>query len=103
MSQHTTPSSCRTCGATSYRRVIARNDQGALRPTEMYQCSGCSVVFAEPKAWREGGSDELKLGGGPTSPMRPTAVMAAEARLLVPQAPNPAPYGLCPLLTVKGS
>lgn len=45
------------CGATSYRRVIDRDAHGALRPTALYQCSGCSVVFADPKAWREGEPD----------------------------------------------
>lgn len=60
-SMQPTPHCCRTCGATSYRRVIARDDQGALRATELYQCSGCSVVFADPKAWREGGNDEVPV------------------------------------------
>jgi len=50
---------CRTCGATNYRRVIARDERGDLKPTGLYQCSGCSVVFANPKAWRDGGVDEL--------------------------------------------
>ena len=48
---------CRTCGATNYRRVIERDDKGDLRPTGLYQCSGCSVVFANPVAWRDGGAD----------------------------------------------
>ena len=45
---------CRMCGATSYRRVIDRDDTGALRPTTPFHCSGCSVVFMDPKAWRDG-------------------------------------------------
>jgi len=28
-----------------------------MRATELYQCSSCSVVFADPRAWREGGGD----------------------------------------------
>ena len=48
---------CRMCGATSYRRVLARDEGGAMRATELYQCSSCSVVFADPRAWREGGGD----------------------------------------------
>ena len=52
---------CRACGATNYRRVIARDDGGDLKPTGLYQCSGCSVVFANPKAWRDGGVDELDV------------------------------------------
>jgi hypothetical protein len=45
------------CGATSYRRVISRDASGAMTSTSLYQCSGCSVVFADPKSWREGGPD----------------------------------------------
>lgn len=84
----TTPHSCRTCGATSYRRVIARDDQGALRATELYQCSGCSVVFADPKAWREGGSDEVPVSVEPRPPASTTVVSAEVSRV-----PNLATYG----------
>lgn len=42
------------CGATSYRPVIERDASGALRPTSLFRCSGCSVVFTDPKAWRDG-------------------------------------------------
>jgi hypothetical protein len=48
---------CRTCGATNYRRVVERDVQGSLRATGLYRCSGCSVVFADPKEWRDGGAD----------------------------------------------
>lgn len=58
---------CRMCGATSYRRVVARDDEGAMRATQLYQCSGCSVVFADPKAWRDGGADT----GPVIDPVRP--------------------------------
>ncbi len=51
---------CRMCGATSYRRVLARDERGALRPNGLYQCSGCSVVFADPQAWRDGGADQIQ-------------------------------------------
>lgn len=38
----------------------------------LYQCSGCSVVFAHPKAWREGGSDEAAASGpAPVRPLTP--------------------------------
>jgi hypothetical protein len=46
------------CGASSYRAVIDRDGSGAMRPTGLYRCSGCSVVFADPRAWREGGADD---------------------------------------------
>jgi len=44
--------SCRLCGATSYRRVISRDAEGRMVASGLYQCSGCSAVFADPKAWR---------------------------------------------------
>src|SRR5512135_1878913 len=52
-------SCCRMCGATSYRPVIARDAAGAMTRTGLHQCSGCSVVFADPKAWREGGNEDV--------------------------------------------
>lgn len=51
--------SCSKCGATSYRRVVARDDQGALRTTDRYQCSGCRVVFSDLKSWRDGEAQGL--------------------------------------------
>lgn len=47
--------SCRNCNATSYRRIIARDERGEMRPSGMYACSGCSVVFADPEKWRKEG------------------------------------------------
>jgi hypothetical protein len=29
-----------------------------MRRTGLYKCSRCSVVFVDPKAWRDGGADE---------------------------------------------
>lgn len=55
------------CGATSYRRVIDRDGIGTLRPTGLFICSGCSVVFLDPKAWRNG-------EGVPTSSMVPPSL-----------------------------
>lgn len=62
------------CGATSYRAVIARDDSGAMRPSGLFQCSGCSVVFADPKAWREGGINEVPPA--PLVPVRPPVAAA---------------------------
>ena len=50
----TQPYACRRCGARAYRPVIARDGSGALRATSGYRCTGCSLVFADPKAWRDG-------------------------------------------------
>lgn len=44
--------SCRLCGATSYRKVVARNGTGAIRVTSQYRCSGCTLTFQDPKEWR---------------------------------------------------
>ncbi len=84
---------CRTCGATSYRRVIARDGSGALRSTELYQCSGCSVVFADPKAWRDGGVNEVPVPPPVISPMRPAGSSSADDHA-APRPPDLATYGL---------
>jgi hypothetical protein len=81
---------CRLCGATNYRRVIERSESGDMRPSGLYQCSGCSVVFADPASWRAGGSDAFDLPASPITPLRPVTVTAAEARASVPGPPSPA-------------
>ena len=75
---------CRTCGATNYRQVIARDTSGDLRPTGLYRCSGCSVVFADPKAWRDGGVDELDIRTARIAPQHPIARATAEGRAATP-------------------
>ena len=76
--------SCRLCGATCYRRVIERDGSGALVATALYRCVGCSVVFADPKAWRDGEDPKgLPLSAAPIKP-------ATEVRSL---APSPPPRG----------
>lgn len=77
---------CRMCGATSYRPVIARDGQGALRATDMFQCSGCSVVFTDLRAWRKGGDQNPPPP--PVTPMRPYTVTAAGGRTIAPAAPR---------------
>jgi hypothetical protein len=73
------------CGANSYRPVIARDEAGATRPSGLYQCSGCSVVFADPRAWREGGEDDL-LDWTPTiTPLRPVAAIPSESETAEPK------------------
>ncbi len=76
------------CGATSYRHVIARDDSGAMKPTGLYQCSSCSVVFADPKAWREGGDDVPVGSSSPITPLRPSTVTALQAAASAPFAPQ---------------
>ena len=72
--------SCRLCGATSYRRVISRDADGRMTPSGLFQCSGCSVVFADPVSWRVGGEGELgPESGSPVKPLTPNG-----AALLAP-------------------
>lgn len=47
--------SCRLCGSTSYRNVVARNGTGEIRATSQYRCSGCTLTFQDPKEWRVAG------------------------------------------------
>jgi hypothetical protein len=77
MSRHTIPiNCCRMCGATSYRKVVARDESGAMKSTGLYQCSGCSVVFADPRAWREG-----EVGGGELEGPSPSAMARRRVQL----------------------
>ena len=88
------PASCyRMCGATSYRLVIERDAAGAMTHTGLYRCTGCSVVFADPRAWREGGEDELP----PAAPVKPlTASQAPQGAPTVPEGPSFKTYCLVP-------
>jgi ribosomal protein S27E len=54
----TTRHRCHNCGATSYKSVIGRDEQGAMRPTGRYRCTGCDVVFSSAQTWREGAGQE---------------------------------------------
>lgn len=94
--------SCRLCGATSYRRVISRDADGRMAASGLYQCSGCSAVFADPKAWREGG-DELPPTAGPVRPLTPTASSPSPSSSTrdVPLTPSLSTYGLTPTTSVR--
>ncbi len=50
---------CRACGASSYRAVIQRDAQGAMRPSGLYRCSGCSLTFSNPRQWQVGGGHDF--------------------------------------------
>ncbi len=78
------------CGATSYRPVIARDAAGAMTRTGLYRCSGCSVVFADPKAWREGGNEGAPP---PVDPLRPHTSTVTST---IPEGPDFKTYGLVP-------
>jgi hypothetical protein len=82
---------CRICGASSYRAVIDRDGSGAMRPTGLYRCSGCSVVFADPAAWRDGDSQAWSAAAqdSPAPPPVP-------GEPVVPRAPDWTTYGGAP-------
>ena len=46
---------CGYCGASSYHRVVARDESGAMRYTETLQCTGCGREFPNLQVWRQGG------------------------------------------------
>jgi hypothetical protein len=88
------------CGATNYRRVVARDDLGALRATELYQCSGCSVVFADPKAWRDGDTAQAPSPTTSSAVQYPATGTSVPGSDSAPRAPNLATYGIGP--TIEG-
>jgi hypothetical protein len=45
---------CIQCGSTSYKPIIKRDDQGVMRASGQYQCTGCKLVFATLDEWRHG-------------------------------------------------
>ncbi len=78
------------CGATSYRPVISRDAAGAMTRMGLYRFSGCSVVFADPRAWREVGNDDVPA---PADSPKPHVATAAST---IPEAPDFKTYGLVP-------
>jgi len=45
---------CGIYGATSYRKVIARDASGAMRPTSRLRCIGYEREFLDVQSWRQG-------------------------------------------------
>ena len=43
---------CHRCGATSYKPVIKRGENGTMMPSGEHQCVGCKLVFTDIDAWR---------------------------------------------------
>ena len=43
---------CHRCGATSYKAVIKRDENGTMMPSGEQQCVGCKLVFTDIDAWR---------------------------------------------------
>jgi len=42
---------CHRCGATSYRALVARGLDGAMRPSGRHACSGCRLEFGHVAEW----------------------------------------------------
>jgi len=91
MSYSPTVHSCRMCGSSNYRRVVTRDGAGSMRATDLYQCSGCSVVFTDPKAWRDGEADP-PIQRPPSATQRPVTGTTTTEDTLV-RTPNLATYG----------
>jgi hypothetical protein len=63
-----------------------------MRATDLYQCSGCSVVFADPKAWREGEVEVAQLA----PPVVTLTPVTTGANPPMATGPNFATYGTVP-------
>jgi hypothetical protein len=42
---------CHRCGATSYKPVIKRDENGTMMPSGEHQCVGCKLIFTDIDAW----------------------------------------------------
>ncbi len=49
---------CHRCGATSYRPVIARAADGAMRPNGQFMCVRCKLLFTTLTQWRLGEGEQ---------------------------------------------
>lgn len=58
MNPSTTRNCCGYCGATSYHRVVARDEMGAMRYTDTLRCTGCGREYANLQVWRQGEKEE---------------------------------------------
>ena len=58
MNPSPTRNCCGYCGATSYHRVVARDDAGVMRYTEALRCTGCGREYANLQVWRNSGTQE---------------------------------------------
>jgi len=65
---------CHQCGATSYKPVIKRDDQGVMRASGKYQCTGCRLVFETINEWRAGSSDQTAGDNDPPRSIGTTEV-----------------------------
>ena len=43
---------CHQCGATSYKPVIKRDENGTMSASGEHQCVGCKLIFTDIDKWR---------------------------------------------------
>ena len=92
------PYRCRLCAAVSYRRLTHRGFDGAMQYSGLYRCSGCSVTFSDPAAWREGGQVafvDTEAPGVVAEPAEADHSPATRHILLPRMLGQPVVYGRC--------
>jgi hypothetical protein len=52
---------CHRCGATSYKPVIKRDENGTMMPSGEHQCVGCKMVFTDIDAWRAATAEKQEV------------------------------------------
>lgn len=50
---------CHRCGATSYRALMTRGADGAMRASGRHACTGCRLEFDHVSEWAGTSSDTL--------------------------------------------
>jgi len=65
---------CHQCGATSYKPVIKRDEQGAMTMSGTYHCTGCRLEFTTIDEWRTGVASRVATDG---VEMRPVSEVLA--------------------------
>ena len=98
MNVPTSPYRCRLCTAASYRRLTHRGPGGAMQCSGLYRCSGCSVTFSDPLAWREGAETSrvasVLLGTESSYAASDARHNFADGHLTLPRMPGePSGYG----------
>ena len=55
---------CHRCGATSYRAIMTRGADGAMRASERNSCTGCRLEFDSVAEWT-GTANHIHVDGEP--------------------------------------
>ncbi|MCB8748090.1 hypothetical protein LHU53_14360 [Rhodoferax sp. U2-2l] len=59
---------CHHCGATSYKPVIKRDEQGVMNRSGLNRCTGCGLEFEAIDEWRKGVASHRVADGANLSP-----------------------------------